>query len=223
MFWLLVRVIAFAGWAVILCLLMALFTLSSYSQVAIDNAYEREVAALRLVSLGQDPLRRLPQEIRGQRVAAWVSGKLDDVHQFDPAPTRSSNGIADALTHLPLDWWERFKPKLKRFAPVAWIRLETYLTLYLTCLPLYFCAFLLGEHLARKKIREGVHKRNIFPIWIRRFLWFIRDASVACTGLVIFLPVVWWVVPSIIMSCAVLVLWRAYSIQGLAFLAPGKV
>lgn len=219
--WLIVRMIGFSGWVVILCLALSLLTVKNYTQLEIDDAYEREVKAIRIFSIGLDPDKRLPCERRGQVVSTWLGDKIDLIKMSQPSG-RVAQSVTSAVENVPTSWWDETKPRLKRFLPLAWIRVETYLVMYLTCIWLFFFAFLIGEHFARKKIRSGVHKRNVLPIWIRAILWLIRDISVACTGIVIFPPVVYWIIPNLLICSITVMLWRAYSIQGLAFLSPGK-
>lgn len=219
--WLIVRMIAFCGFTCLLCLIFALATVSFYTHNEIDAAYEREITAIRQFSIGLDPERRLPCERRGVYVGNWLGDVIDSIGRKRPG-SRASDGVAESWYIFANHWWDRTAPKLKRFVPLAYIRLETYQTIYLTCVGLYLFAYLLGEHYARIKIRSGVHKRSTLPAWIRYFLTLLSHLWVACTGIVTFLPVVYWVIPSVLLSCCIVGLWRAYSIQG-AFLTPGKV
>jgi hypothetical protein len=222
MWWFLLRIIAFVGWAVLLCLVMALATASFFSDVEIDNAYEREIKSIRLVSYGLDPERRLPCERRAILVANYLGDKIDSIGRSRPQ-SRASDGFVVGWYVAVYQWWDKSRPKIKRVLPLCYIRLETYTIITLTCVLFYAFAFYLGEHFAREKIRSGVHKRNVLPAWIRLGLNAVRNIAVACMGLVYCLPVVYWIIPMMVLSATIIVLWRANSIQGLAFLTPGKV
>jgi hypothetical protein len=218
--WLFVKLIAFSGFTVILCLVFAIGTVSYFSHEDIDRAYEREVAAIRKFSIGLDPERRLPCERRGVYIGNYVGNAIDAIGRQRP-PSRVSDAVDKSWYVLANEWWEDTKPKLKRFMPLAYIRIETYQTIYLTSLGLYLFAYFLGEHYARIKIRAGVHKTSSKPAWILFLLRTMASLSVACTGIVTFLPVVYWVIPGVLLSCLIVSYWRAHSIQGV-FITPGK-
>jgi hypothetical protein len=216
-FWFFVRVACYQLWVVILCMAVACLTTWLFSIGQIDDAYEREVVAIRKVAVNQSIDKRLPVEVRGQRVAAWVRSQLEGSRSDGALPGKRDpilNGVADTVhgfTTRP--WVVNWKTTMLRFIPLAYMRMETYFLISWSLLPLVVIAFTLGTARSKSLIGEGYHKRNFLPHYLRTGFWIIRDTTVACAGFVMFPAVVWWVVPTVLFSCIMVYVWRAYSIQ----------
>lgn len=217
MIWFFVRLICFQLFAILLCAGMTIGTVWMSSIEKIDDAYEREVRSLRLVGIGEDPELRLPVERRAQEFAKAITNFCDRILP-DPPPGSNQPRVTSALESgmrqmLNHPWWQKTKPLLRRFLPVAYMRLETYYLISLPLFPLLLIGFMIGQASGKQRIREGYHKRNFLPHYTRYGFGLLRDTTVACTGLVIFPPVVFWVLPVVLISCLMTYLWRAYSIQ----------
>lgn len=211
---LLARILIFSLWVILIGSVVACLTTWQHDLPAIDTAYEREVSAMRMVSIGESDDERLPAERRAQAVTAWVAKQIDGIR----APKdggRVGDGIRSGLDAAdPKNFWSHtFKPRLKRFLPIFYLRVETYLLAYATLFPLFAVCFFWGMYYGRKKMRAGVHKRN-WPVII--LMWMLRTINivgVGATGFVLAPPVVYWMVPSFLLGCVILVIWRAFHIE----------
>ena len=211
---LVLRILVFSLWVILLGTLVAALTTWRHDLPVIDAAYEREVTAMRLVSIGEADDRRLPSERRAQVVTGWIVKQIDAIGT--PKTTgRFTQGLQEGIQAMdPDDFWAHtYKPRLKRFLPIFYLRIETYLIAYVTLFPLFAICFLWGMHHGRLMMRSGVHKRN-WPA--QAMMWLLRSCNliaVGATGFVFAPPVVYWMVPSFLVAAVIIVLWRSYHIE----------
>lgn len=211
-FWFVMRIIAYQAYAILLVTGVTLGTAWIFSVGQIDDAYEREVRSLRSVSIGEDDDKRLPVEVRAQRVASYIRSMVDR-----PKSQESHGIVGDGIDETVTGFLNRpavvnFKTSVLRFLPLGYIRLETYYSITLLLTPFLLIAWLLGTSRSKGLVGEGYHKRNFLPHYLRYSFWFVRDALVAGAGFVLMPAVVWWVLPAFLLSCFMIYVWRAYSI-----------
>jgi len=214
MFLLLARILVFSLWVILIGSVVACATTWQYDLPAIDEAYEREVKALRWFSIGEKEDEPLPAERRARVVTSWVAQKIDDI-RLPEGGGRMGKGMAAGVRAAdPNDFWAHtFKPRLKRFLPIFYLRVETYLWAYMTLFPLFLVCYFWGAYYGRIKMRSGVHKRN-WPVQV--LMWFLRTmniAAVGATGFVLAPPVMYWMLPSFLIACVVVIMWRSYHIE----------
>jgi hypothetical protein len=214
MVWLLIRIIGFLGGVVVVSGAVASATCWLYDFKSIDAAYEREVSANRAVAIGIPTDARLPIETRAIVVSTAICTYLDSIH-WPFADGRMGRTVEAGAAHIDkADWFHQtFSPRMRRFMPVWYMRIETYGVVYLTCVGFIYLAYFIGQYSARKKIREGVHKRYVVAMaisWaLRALLW----VGVMATGWVACPAVIWWILPSLILSGVVIAVWRANMVE----------
>ena len=114
----------------------------------------------------------------------------------------------------PGTWWHQVaKPRMQRFLPVLYMRVETYSLMYVVAIPLLVLCFFLREYIARRRILAARGKKNQVVNWLQWSLSTINTVLAACAGLVIFPPVVLWIVPSLLLCGVIAVLIRANFVE----------
>lgn len=132
-----------------------------------------------------------------------------------PASGRMAAGITQGVATSTIGrWWiGEMRPRLKRFIPLLYVRMEVFFLAYVGGMTLVILTFFAGEYFSRQFIREGKHKKNYWVDWIKNGLRTVLYVCIASAGLVSMPPVVWWIIPCVLMSLAILVLVRAYTIE----------
>ena len=214
MLWLFGRVLVFAAGVVCFSVAMTLLTAWRFDLVGLDAAYTAEVRAMRVMSIGEADDEMLPCERRAQFVGEWIAKRVEELRP-PPSDSRTINGILQGAAKLdPGPWFhDVFKPRGLRFLPTLYLRIETYAFIYWLSLPMLILAYHLGAYYARLRTLEaGAKKEQVVNAlkWVLRMLNF---GLVACAGLVVFPPVAYWVVPSLLLAGLVVVAIRANHIE----------
>jgi len=214
MWWLTLKVVVFEAIIVFFSTVMMLFTTWRYEVIDIDAAYQREVIAMRMVSIREQIDERLPVERRAAAVSDAIIEFLDQI-RLPTSSSRYITGLLHGSEHLdPGEWWHTIaKPRMARFLPTLYMRVETYSVVYWFSLPLLILAYFWGEYFARRKILEARSKKNQVVAF---FKWCLRGLNVvlaSCAGLVVFPPVAYWIVPSLLLAGTIAMLVRANHVE----------
>lgn len=211
------RLVVFALWFCLVSLVTATATsyLWDYDQIA--TAQVAEERSLRTVG-ALDPERdrfiiglRERSSWSQEQVAHW-SGAFNVDGQVQSSPGRA---VVEWVTGLlPQNWWiNEGRPHLIAFTETWYMRTEVFLSIFLLTLPIHALSFWMGEYWSRRKIREGAHKRNST---IRAGLWALRSFNTLgaiLLGIVVMIPVVYWVPVFVVASVALTSMIRAYWIE----------
>ncbi|MDA3961230.1 MAG: hypothetical protein PF961_10605 [Planctomycetota bacterium] len=197
MFGLLARLVVFFLWVTMVSALVAVLTAGFTSVERIDQAYVREVRAMRWLGPGVSEEKRIGPERRGLAAGNWIADQIDAI-ALPNGGSRLGDGVREGVRRTGLRaWWQRQRPHVNAFLPTLVMRLEAFFVSMALACPLLISCYFVGEFLGRKAMAAGELKReSTVNAWKWGFRSVVQAMAIAA-GLVVAPPVAWWIVPGI--------------------------